>query len=77
MRCETCQAVVTENNVILSRGKQSLVKHYNRVCKYALERKKVCSNQCRIRDDSLSWEAEFKQLDVDLNKAINYLKSEC
>ena len=77
MRCQTCQAVVTENDVILSRGKQSLVKHYNRVCKYALERGKLCCNQCRIRDDSLSWEAELDQLEVDLNNAMNYLKSEC
>jgi hypothetical protein len=76
MRCETCNAVITDTNVILSRGTQSHVKHYNRVCKHALKRDKPCANKCRIPDPSLTWEAEFEKLDLEVLKLTEYLKLE-
>ena len=76
MRCSTCQAVVTQDNVILSKGQWSQLKHYNRVCKYDLERKKDCANPCRISEQSLTWEAEANLLDQELLRLSSYIEKE-
>jgi len=76
MRCSTCQSVLTENDVILSRGKWSHIKHYNRVCKYALAKNKPCINQCRISEQSLTWEAEAKRLDSEMLRLFKYMEKE-
>ncbi|HEY9701528.1 MAG TPA: hypothetical protein V6C58_03740 [Allocoleopsis sp.] len=77
MRCPTCQAVLEEGKpVILRQGAQSKIKHYNRVCIYAIERGKDCINNVRLTDKNLSWDAEFKQLESDFQQTYNYLIQE-
>lgn len=77
-RYSGCTAFVTDDKVILSQpdASWSKVKHYNRVCKYALERGKPCENNCRIRDDELSWEASHKQFEEMYQKALNRIELE-
>ena len=77
MKCITCLAIVESGkDVILSQGKWSGVKHYNRVCKYALDRGKPCCNSVRITDDSLSWESLDNQTKQEYNKLFNRLSME-
>lgn len=77
MKCNSCGAIVDgQKKVILSQGSWSPVKHYNRVCRYALERNKLCENTVRIKDDNLTWEAENKQIEKDFDNLYNYLLSE-
>ena len=77
MRCKSCLAIVESGkDVILSQGKWSEVKHYNRVCKYALERGKPCSNSVRITDNSLSWESLENQTKQEFDNLFNRLSME-
>ena len=77
MKCNSCGAIIDgQKKVILSQGTWSPVKHYNRVCQYALQRGKSCENTVRIKDDNLTWEAENKQIEKDFDNLYNYLLSE-
>jgi uncharacterized C2H2 Zn-finger protein len=77
MRCPTCSAILEDDKpVILRQGNQSKIKHYNRVCKYAIERDKSCINNIRITDESLSWEAEYERLEKDFKQKYDYLIQE-
>ena len=74
MKCNTCFAVVESGKeIILSQGKWNAVKHYNRVCKYALERGKPCCNSVRITDDSLSWESLDNQTKQEFSRLYDRL----
>lgn len=76
-RCSTCFAILQENKpVILSQGTQSKIKHYNRVCVYAIERGKPCINDIRLIDNSLTWDAEYKRLEQDFKQKYDYLIQE-
>lgn len=76
-RCPTCFAVLQDNKpVILRQGTQSKIKHYNRVCKYAIEKDKPCINNVRLIDNSLTWDAEFKKLEEDFKQKYDYLIQE-
>ena len=57
MFCNACGATINNQTVILRKGEQTKIKHYNRVCKYAIEKGKLCVNDCRIIDDRLGWES--------------------
>jgi len=77
MRCLTCSAILEDDKpVILRQGNQSKIKHYNRVCKYAIEREKDCINNVRITDESLSWDAEYERLEKDFKQKYDYLIQE-
>jgi len=76
MICSTCEARITDSVAILSKGRWDLIKHNNRVCKYAREREKHCENPCHIIDSSLSWEAQQEQLEQDFQKNLEYMKHE-
>lgn len=56
MKCSTCTATINESNVHLAVGSWTKKKHFNRICKYALERGKPCINNCKEVDPSLNWE---------------------
>lgn len=76
MICQGCSAKVTEKEVILSVGRWSKVKHFNRVCKYALKRGKPCANDCRISDPTLTWEAQEKAFTEQFNNEMKRLSIE-
>ena len=71
-RCPTCFAILEDENqmVILACGNQTKIKHWNRVCTYAVEREKPCINNIRITDKSLSWDAAYERLEKDFNYLI-------
>jgi hypothetical protein len=56
MKCSTCTAIVNEVDVKLTVGSWSKKKHFNRICKYALERGKPCINDCQEINTRLNWE---------------------
>jgi hypothetical protein len=58
MRCSTCSAVMTKSDFLLSRGKWSNEKHFNRVCKFALARNERCINTKYEIKESLKWESQ-------------------
>lgn len=71
--CETCGCKIVEENVILSKAIWTKVKAFNRFCKYAVERNKPCINNCRIKDDFLSWEYHDQLVSKEFDRVLNDL----
>jgi hypothetical protein len=76
MICESCSAKVTDTDVILAVGRWSKLKHFNRVCKYALERGKPCCNHVRILDPELTWEYQDQQTQKEMQNNWDHLKED-